>query len=50
MTLPPPTWARMRAICSETMLSGDHERSASQISSRKRSRIVWPYGVWTTSG
>ena len=42
MTLPPPTWARMRAICSETMLSGDHVRSASQISPRKRSRIVWP--------
>ena len=50
MTLPSPTCARMRAICSSTIDAADHVMSQPQTSRRKRLSTSWPYGVWTTSG
>ena len=50
MTLPSPTWSRMRAICSSTIEAADHAMSQPQTSPRKRLRMSCPYGVWTTSG
>ena len=50
MTLPSPTCARMRAICSSTIDAADHVMSQPQTSRRKCVSTSWPYGVWTTSG
>ena len=50
MTFPPPTCARIAAICSSMIDAALHERSQPQMSSRNVVRICWPYGVWTTSG
>src|SRR5205823_634743 len=42
MTLPSPTWARMRLTCSSTIEAADQERSQRHTSLRKRVRICWP--------
>jgi hypothetical protein len=50
ITLPSPTWARIRAICSWTIDAADHVDSHPQTSPRKVLRMSCPNGVWTTSG
>ena len=45
-----PTSARMRSTCSSITDAGDQFAAQPAISVKKRSRICWPNGVWTTSG